>query len=60
MVPARSQPMMCLAPAFMRSLAVAMPEAPAPVKTIVTSSSFFLTTLSAFVSAASTTTAVPC
>ena len=44
----------------MRSFAVAMPEAPAPVKTTRMSLIRFLTSCSALISAAITTTAVPC
>ena len=51
---------MLRAPSSIMSLAVAMALAPAPVKTIFTSLSFLLTTLSALRSAASVTTAVPC
>ena len=39
---------------------MAIPDAPAPVKTIFTSGSFFFTSCSALVRAPSTTTAVPC
>ena len=52
--------MMWRAPAFISNFAVAMPDAPAPVKTIRTSGSFLPTTFSALMIAASTTTAVPC
>ncbi len=43
-----------------RSLAVAVPAAPAPLITTLQSSAFFPTTFRAFLSAARTTTAVPC
>ena len=51
---------MFLAPRATSNLAIAVPAAPAPLITIFDLAKSFLTNLSAFVSAASTTIAVPC
>ncbi len=49
-----------LAPASMIWWAMLMPEAPAPTTVILTSAMFFLTILSALISPATVTQAVPC
>ena len=51
---------MFLAPLATNNRAIAVPAAPAPLITIFAFAKSFLTNLSAFVSAARTTIAVPC
>ena len=58
--PLMSQEITFRAPALSSSLSTAVPAAPAPAMTILTSDSSLPTTRSALVSAASTTMAVPC
>ena len=58
--PYLSQATIFLAPAFKRSFVIAVPAAPIPLTTILTSSIFFLTTFKAFRTPDKTTTAVPC
>ena len=59
-MPSRSQTRTCCAPAASNSVTIAVPAAPPPATAIRTSASAFPTHRSAFVSAASTTIAVPC
>ena len=58
--PSRSQPTMSETPASSSSLVTATPAAPTPTSTTFSSSIRFCTSLAAFSSPASTTTAVPC
>ena len=60
MVPCSSTPTMSRTPLDCRILIVAVPAAPTPVTTTRSDRSGFFTMRSAFSSAASTTTAVPC
>ena len=59
-MPSRSHTSTDLAPAASSSVTIAVPAAPPPATTTRTESSDFSTHRSAFVSAASTTIAVPC
>ena len=59
-MPLRSHMIISPAPMESNSFAIATPAAPEPLKTTVQSESCFLTILSAFITAARQTTAVPC
>ena len=59
-IPILSHIIILPAPILCISFAIAIPAAPAPLKTTVQSSMFLFTTRSAFLTAAPTTTAVPC
>ena len=60
MAPFRSQSVTSTAPAVISSFVMAVAAAPAPLRTMRTSGSFFPTSFSAFVSPARVMTAVPC
>ncbi len=59
-IPDLSTKMIFLAPRDNKKWQIAVPAAPTPLITILTSSSFLCTTFKAFDRAAPTTTAVPC
>ena len=58
--PSLPKPIIFLAPFATKRRATAVPAAPTPLNTILVFAKSFLTNLSAFVKAASTTIAVPC